>query len=166
VEGLMKKYNVHVTDVSTVEDAYVMMSDVARLTGTDASNVILSIKNSFSSLPVFKIKRALYLIWKKPWMTVGRDTFISEMMKVAGFQNVIGADRYPSLSEEDIRNLGPEVILLSSEPYPFKEQHVDELKKLLPSSQVMLVDGEMFSWYGSRMLKSANYFTALRTTFS
>jgi ABC-type Fe3+-hydroxamate transport system substrate-binding protein len=166
VEALMKKYRVHVTDVSTVEEAYGMMMDVAKLTGTDASKIISEVRGSFSSLPSFKIQRALYLIWKKPWMAAGKDTFISDVMRVAGFQNAVSDNRYPELSKEDLLRLDPEVVLLSSEPYPFKEQHVDEVKKMLPSAQVMLVDGEMFSWYGSRILRSARYFTTFRTALS
>lgn len=163
VEALMKKYRVHVTDVSRVEDAYSMMSDVAKLTGTDASKIISEVRDSFSSLPSFKIQRALYLIWKKPWMAAGKDTFISDVMRFAGFQNAVSGNRYPELSKEEINRLDPEVILLSSEPYPFKEQHVDEVKKMLPSAQVMLVDGEMFSWYGSRMREMATYYRELRS---
>ncbi len=160
----MKKYQVHVTDVSNVEDAYRMMSTVAELTGRNASGIISEIKDSFSSLPQFEVKRALYLIWKKPWMVAGADTFIASTMKLAGFQNLITSNRYPSLSADEIKSLDPEVVLLSSEPYPFKDQHVDEIKKLLPASKVMLVDGEMFSWYGSRMREMAGYFEGLRAT--
>ncbi|MEJ0032358.1 MAG: helical backbone metal receptor [Bacteroidota bacterium] len=97
-------------------------------------------------------------------MAAGSDTFINEMMKVAGFENVVKGERYPTLSDESIRQLNPQVVLLSSEPYPFKDQHADELKKLLPDAKVMLVDGEMFSWYGSRWAAMAEYFKQLRTT--
>ena len=165
VEALMKKYKVWVSDVSTVESAYEMMDMVAELTGKSSLSLITEIKTSFSELPEFEIKRVLYLIWKKPWMSVGRDTFISEMLKTAGFENVITSTRYPHLSENDIKSIAPEVVLLSSEPYPFKEQHIDELKKLLPASKVMLVDGEMFSWYGSRMRRMAEYYRELRSAF-
>jgi ABC-type Fe3+-hydroxamate transport system substrate-binding protein len=164
VEALMKKYKVYVSDVRDIESAFDMMSKIAQLTATDASGIVSEIKESFSSL-VFEPKNALYLIWRKPWMSVGPDTFISEMMKAAGFQNVIRDKRYPSLTVDQIKALNPEVVLLSSEPYPFKEDHIDELKKMLPASKVVLVDGEMFSWYGSRMLVMASYFKELRTAF-
>lgn len=163
VEALMKKYRVHVTDVSTVEDAFGMMNTVAGLTGRDATQIISETKSSFGSLSL-KPYKALYLIWKKPWMSAGPDTFISGMMKVAGFDNVVGKSRYPVLTEDEMRLLDPEVVLLSSEPYPFKREHVAELKKLLPASKVVSVDGEMFSWYGSRMREMAGYFKELRAT--
>jgi ABC-type Fe3+-hydroxamate transport system substrate-binding protein len=127
--------------------------------------VIADVRRSFLELGSFERKRAVYLIWKKPWMVAGADTFINEMMKVAGFDNVVVEDRYPALSADEMRVLNPEVVLLSSEPYPFKDQHVDELRRMLPAARVMLVDGEMFSWYGSRMMKSAGYFKELRATF-
>lgn len=161
VEALMKKFRVHVTDVSSVDDACKMMNDVAELTGTDASKIIHEINQSFSTLS-FGSCKALYLIWKKPWMCAGIDTFISHMMKVAGFENVVAGERYPALSEQEMRVMNPDVVLLSTEPYPFKDEHVDELKRILPAAIVMLVDGEMFSWYGSRMTRMASYFRALR----
>jgi len=166
VEALMKKYKVWVSDVRNVDDAYKMIRTVGDLTDkrTEADVLVSEIKNSFSEIELPKIKSALYLIWRKPWMAAGSDTFINEMMRIAGFENVVVDIRYPDLSDEQIRGLNPEFVLLSSEPYPFKEQHVDALKKLLPSSKVMLVDGEMFSWYGSRMREMAGYFEELRTT--
>jgi len=165
VEALMRKYEVWVSDVKKIDDAYDMMTTIAKLTGRDASKVIADVRRSFLELGSFERKRAVYLIWKKPWMVAGADTFINEMMKVAGFDNVVVEDRYPALSADEMRVLNPEVVLLSSEPYPFKDQHVDELRRMLPAAKVMLVDGEMFSWYGSRMMKSAGYFKELRATF-
>jgi ABC-type Fe3+-hydroxamate transport system substrate-binding protein len=161
VELLMMKYRVWVSDVATIEDAYKMMKSVGELTGTNALIVTGEIQKALSSLPSFEKRRALYLIWKKPWMTVGKDTFIHSMMSVAGLENVVKGERYPKLTDEEIRLLDPEVVLLSSEPYPFKDQHVEEFKKILPAAKVMLVDGEMFSWYGSRMREAAGYFPKL-----
>lgn len=158
----LSKYRVYVSDIKTIDDAYEMMRSVAELTGTSAKDLIERIQSSFTALPSFEIRKALYLIWKKPWMAAGSDTFINEMMRMAGFENVVKTPRYPTVSLAD---LDPEVVLLSSEPYPFKDQHVDEVKKLLPNAKVVVVDGEMFSWYGSRMVGMAGYFSALRTTF-
>lgn len=167
VELLMRKYPVCITNVSTVEDAYFMMVSIAELTGraSEGARIINDIKNSFFTLPSFKAETTLYLIWKKPWMTVGADTFIHSMMTLGGFENVVGVMRYPELNDEEIQKLNPEVVLLSSEPYPFKGQHVEEVQKMLPSAKVMLVDGEMFSWYGSRMRKAAGYIQKLRLEF-
>ena len=96
-------------------------------------------------------------------MSVGGDTYISNMMQIAGFENVCrDRQRYPELSDAVIQSLAPEVILLSSEPFPFTEKHISGLQKLLPEAAILLADGEMFSWYGSRLLQAFNYFTSLR----
>ena len=95
-------------------------------------------------------------------MAAGGDTFIHDMITRAGFTNVLSnTNRYPELSFDDIRELAPDVVFLSSEPYPFKEEHIKEIEKILPGRKIMLVDGEMFSWYGSRLIKSAQYFKQL-----
>ena len=95
-------------------------------------------------------------------MTVGHDTFIHDMLSRCGFKNSFSnKSRYPEIKEEELKATGADLILLSSEPYPFKEKHVTELKKICPAAEVILVDGEMFSWYGSRMLKAPDYFHTL-----
>ena len=96
-------------------------------------------------------------------MTVGGDTFISNMMQFAGFENLFAdRKRYPEITLEELKASKCEVLLLSSEPYPFKKKHVDELSVQLPNSKILLVDGEMFSWYGSRLRKSPYYFEQLQ----
>jgi ABC-type hemin transport system substrate-binding protein len=101
----------------------------------------------------------LYLIWREPWMAAGEDTFINDMLHRIGRRNVLEkGSRYPSLTNEEIGILAPKEILLSSEPYPFKERHIQELQEILPKANIRLVDGEMFSWYGSRLLHATNYF--------
>ena len=89
---------------------------------------------------------------------MGRGTFINDMLTKVGFRNVIASDRYPALPLSQFQDKTPEYVLLSSEPYPFREKHVIELKQIFPSSEIRLVDGEMFSWYGSRLIKSVDYF--------
>ncbi len=97
---------------------------------------------------------ALYLIWRNPFMAAGGDTYIHSMLEAVGYSNVLAdAERYPSLAIEDIQALAPAHLLLSSEPYPFKPQHLDEMQQLCPQAQVSLVDGELYSWYGSRLSK-------------
>ncbi|HEY0751502.1 MAG TPA: helical backbone metal receptor, partial [Chitinophagaceae bacterium] len=107
--------------------------------------------------------KACYLIWKDPYMTVGGDSFIHDMMYRAGFINIYSAQRrYPEIRIEDLQRDKPEIVLLSSEPFPFKEKHAEELKRIYPESLYILVDGEMFSWYGSRLIHAADYFQQLR----
>ena len=94
--------------------------------------------------------------------TIGGDTFISDMLSRSGIQNIYANEkRYPQITLEGMKAKGAELILLSSEPFPFKEKHIAEIKAVLPNIRILIVDGEMFSWYGSRMLYAAQYFSEL-----
>ena len=98
-------------------------------------------------------------------MTIGGDTFIHHMLEKAGFQNCFAEKtRYPEVSPGQIKELRPDYLLLSSEPFPFAQRHADELQVQLPDTKVVLVDGEMFSWYGSRLLQAPGYFAGLRSS--
>ena len=161
----------YVSDVATLSDALEMIDHLSKLTGstTIAQKLSSDIAVEFKKLANLPSKlRALYLIWKKPYMSVGRDTFINEMMSHAGFRNVLDDQvRYPQLELNDIINLKPDVILLSSEPYSFTTSDADDInfafaKANQPQKRIIIVDGEPFSWYGSRLLQSPAYFRKLR----
>ena len=94
-------------------------------------------------------------------MIAGNNTFINEMLKVCGFKNVFEQERYPEINVEQLSKANPQIILLSSEPYPFKEKHIQEFKAICPNAKVLIVDGEIFSWYGSRLLQAPAYFKQL-----
>lgn len=165
IEELMQSFNVHLTDVASVEDSILMIRDIGRLTDTEmkANQISEEINKLLNQKIKIKSRRAAYLIWKDPYMTVGKDTYIHSMMSHLGFENVFSAKtRYPELSIEELKQLKPEFILLSSEPYPFKEKHKIEFMQHLPEAKVEIVDGEAFSWYGSRMLKKIEYLIQLR----
>ena len=103
-----------------------------------------------------------YFIWQKPYMAAGGDTFISTMMNCCGFTNIFKeCRRYPETTPQELLDKNCELLLLSSEPFPFKEKHVAELQRQLPTTRIMLVDGEMFSWYGSRLQYAPAYFKQL-----
>ena len=164
IEELAAKYDVWVTDVNNLEEAIQMIGDIGRLTNRieEASLLTLDIKEGFEKLnEVVCSKRkipAAYFIWKDPWMVAGNHTFINDMMNRAGLENVFADfERYPKINLDDLKGK-TELILLSSEPYPFKQKHKAELGKLLPGIKIEMVDGEMFSWYGNRLLKSIDYF--------
>jgi ABC-type Fe3+-hydroxamate transport system substrate-binding protein len=165
VEELAGSFPVWVSDVNDLEDALSMIREIGSITWTTAaaSKIIARIRHSFTGLPLYDSPRkAAYLIWKDPYMTVGHDTFIHSMLNVAGFENVFGdKTRYPVIDVTAIQQSGCEYLFLSSEPYPFKQKHIDELQIQLPGVKIMLVDGEMFSWYGSRLLYAAEYFGSL-----
>jgi ABC-type Fe3+-hydroxamate transport system substrate-binding protein len=96
-------------------------------------------------------------------MAAAGGTFIDDLLTKGGFRNVFNnSSRYPAVTAEAIRQAGAEVLMLSSEPYPFKQIHIDELQQLLPDTKIVLVDGELFSWYGSRLLHTPAYFAQLQ----
>lgn len=167
IDTLAAKYPVWVSEIYSLQDALEMVRTVGRLCYRQAEALELTenIEKAFSLHlpPPSRRLRVLYLIWRKPYMGVGSHTFIHHMLEVAGFDNVLANQtRYPTLSEAEIEALEPDAILLSSEPYPFKPIHEREFAALCPKAVITRVDGELFSWYGSRLLQSPPYFRTLR----
>lgn len=160
---LQKEFKVWMSDIYNLNDALEMIRLIGKVVNreNESNELAQDIEHSFFELkPVHK--RVLYLIWK-PYMAAGRCTFIGDMMHRMGMENVLEdpKGRYPNLSMDEIKKLNPEIILFSSEPFPFKEEHMKELMQLLPQAKTVLVDGELFSWYGSRLKKSVDYFNRL-----
>lgn len=114
----------------------------------------------------FRPQRVVYLIWKKPWMTVSRDTYVSRMLELVKWNTVPerGADRYPRIDLEGPVLDDAELVLLSSEPYMFREKHVAELRDTaaVQGKKLALIDGEMTSWYGSRAIRGLDYLRRFR----
>lgn len=162
IEQLARHFPVWVSDVNDLDSALEMIRLVAELTRTDSSKLTQEIQSGFSQVkPIQPQKKVLYLIWKNPYMAAGSYTFIHDMILRCGFENMVTDKRYPELGEAEFVQLNPELILLSSEPFPFKEKHIQELQNLLPDATIKLVDGEMFSWYGSRLKLAPSYFLKL-----
>lgn len=170
VTACSKIATVWVTDIYSVVDNNQMISDFGKLFGKEknATNLILKInqakidfQNFFSAHQILK---AAYFIWKNPYMVAGNLTFIDQMLQLNHYENVYkNLNRYPEINFETITNQEIDLILLSSEPYPFKETDKEEFQKQLPNSKIIIVDGEMFSWHGSRILKAFEYFKTLST---
>ena len=164
IKALQEKYPVWMSDIQVLSEALTMILQLGVIMGKPevAATMISTITKEFESLR-FPRKRpkTLYFIWRKPWMAAGKDTFIDAMLRQSGFRNAVSQSRYPELTEEEILALAPEVVMLSSEPYPFKEKHMAELQAMLPNARIILVDGEMYSWYGSRLLQAPAYFKKL-----
>lgn len=162
IDELAETFPVHVSDVKNFDEGLSLIEQIGRFTGkiTEAASVSEKIRRSFSQLKTPNTKpRTAYLIWRDPYMTIGGDTFISDMMSRAGLDNIFKEqDRYPVFSIKELQQKNPELILLSSEPFPFKEKHIRELQPYFPGTKLLLADGEMFSWYGSRMQYAAEYF--------
>jgi ABC-type Fe3+-hydroxamate transport system substrate-binding protein len=165
IEELARYYPVWVSDVKNLPDACYMIEQLGALTNTaaGAAGIVQTIQQQFSALTgVKKAVNTGYLIWRNPYMTIGGDTFINDMLRQCGFHNVFAhLNRYPEISNEQLSAAGIELLLLPSEPFPFKEKHVVELQQQLPGCRILLVDGTFFSWYGSRLMKATAYFKEL-----
>lgn len=169
VEELRKICTVWVTNIITIEDNFKMINDFGQLFNVSEKAQILNSKLDFA-FSDFKdfiknvpIKKVAYLIWKNPYMAAGSDNFINELLKLNHFKNVFDSRaRYPEIELDKIQiEENPDLILLSSEPFPFKKKHIEEIRKYTDHATILLVDGEMFSWYGSRLIKALDYFKSI-----
>ena len=161
VEALTAIAPVWMSDIHNLEDSIAMITAVGALTGKirEAAAINQKIQEGFQQLrKPAEAATVLYLIWREPWMTIGKDTFIHDVLDRMGLQNAWADEsRYPEISLQDIQDRNPAYIFLSSEPYPFKEKHIAELQAVVPQAKILLVDGEMFSWYGSRLQWATPY---------
>ncbi|RYY88267.1 MAG: cobalamin-binding protein [Chitinophagaceae bacterium] len=169
VEELAREVPTWASDISNLAEALEAIRSIGALTHrvAKAEAIAHEIEAGFMGLQPIKQDRPRcgYLIWKEPYMSVGCDTFIHDMLQQLGVVNAFAdRSRYPEVTLEDLRAC--ELVLLSSEPYPFAQKHIDELQQQLPDARILLVDGELFSWYGSRLLQSPAYFRQLRSEIS
>jgi ABC-type Fe3+-hydroxamate transport system substrate-binding protein len=164
IEALAAQYPVWISDIRNLADALVMIRSVGELVAQPqkAQSLAANIEKGFNELrPLTHPLHTAYFIWRNPWMTVGGDTFIHDMLERCGFTNLFAAQsRYPTVDIATLTNC--DLILLSSEPYPFRDKHLPEIQTLLPGASIRFVDGELFSWYGSRLLKAPPYFQSLQ----
>jgi ABC-type Fe3+-hydroxamate transport system substrate-binding protein len=162
VEALMDDFKVIVTNVETIEDNYYLLKTLGNLFNKEerAQQFNLKIYEVLEQAKLNSAIKAAYLIWKNPYMTIGSDTFIHRILSEIGFENIFkNRTRYPEIQMEDLAEA--EVIMLSSEPFPFKEKHIEEMKAFYPDKKIMIVDGEAFSWYGTHIAKCEDYFKEL-----
>jgi ABC-type Fe3+-hydroxamate transport system substrate-binding protein len=161
IDILAKEFPVWMSDVNTFDDAYFMMLELGRITGKprEAGKITQSVQASLAGIKdIFSGQTVAYFIWNRPYMFAAADTFIDHVLTHLGFRNALGSlSRYPRVEIEDLHNAAPELCFLSSEPFPFKEIHAKMIQELLPDSKVLLVDGEIFSWYGTSLLRIAEY---------
>ncbi len=158
----------HVSDIFTITDSLALIMQYGAIFNKQkkAKQLAHAIQYKIEDFKAFILDKptlkVAYFIWKDPYMVVGNNNFINHMLQLNGFYNVCNTkSRYPEISLENLPN-DVELILLSSEPYPFKIAHKSSFEKHVPNVKILLVDGEMFSWYGSRLLKAFEYFKTLR----
>jgi len=164
INKLAEKYPVWMSDIFTLEDSLNMINLLGNITNTKekSTQISESIISEFNNIPSFENKTVAYLIWKDPYMVVGNNTFINDILNKLNLKNVFADKvRYFETSEKEIKTLKPDYIFLSSEPFPFKENNCSFFRNLLPQTTVKVVDGELFSWYGSRLIQSPKYFKVL-----
>jgi ABC-type Fe3+-hydroxamate transport system substrate-binding protein len=169
IELLMAEFPVWMSDISTLKDAQQTILQIGELVNRQPESAYLNflINAGFTDLQTLALQQGIdktvaYLIWRSPYMFAGKETFIDDILTINGLRNVIKQSRYPAYDLTELRALKPDLIFLSSEPYPFKEKHLEEIKNAVPGAKVMLVDGEMFSWYGSRLVKAVQYLFQLQ----
>lgn len=162
IEALEFLAPVWISDISSLPDALEMMLEVGKIVDKEAkaNDIVLKIKQDFGSLKMnTPRKKVLYIIWNDPIISVGQNTFINDLLNRCGWENVIKLERYPELNLP--HTLSPDWVFLSSEPFPFQEKHIANFKAHFPTAKIQLVDGEMFSWYGSKLLEAPRYFAEL-----
>ncbi len=162
---------IYLCDIKNLKDNALVISQIGKLCGrnTEAANLIHKINFELNDFQTFlkdqnQGYKVAYFIWYQPWMAVGSDTFIQHMLEINKFENIYkNKDRYPTVEPKKIRLEGdPEVLFLSSEPFPFGDKHAFELGRFTHHAKTVFVDGSYFSWYGSRVSKSFQYFKRLQ----
>ena len=159
---------VHISDIYSIEECMELIEMYGNLFSKEIEAKLL-IQNISDALTDFKTficdkpkLKAAYFIWKNPWMVAGQHTFIDALLRLNKFENYYGTyQRYPEITLDNNPPQTADVVLLSSEPFPFKETHIEEIRHFFPKATILVVDGEMFSWYGSRLLKAFDYFKSL-----
>ncbi len=159
IEEVSKHYPTWISDVYNVTDAIDMIQSISKITNTQKKGLLIikNIKHSIAQLSINKDKNVIYLIWYNPIMAAGSNNYINSILKLEGYTNLLNTNkfsRYPEITMDKIKTLNPDILLLSSEPFPFKEKHLELFKKELPKTDIKLVNGEWYSWYGSRMIKA------------
>lgn len=167
VEACEKIATTHVSDIFTIDDSKKLIIEYGELLSckTKAIEVVKKIDLALTDfkeyLKHYSDKKVAYFIWRNPWMVAGKNTYINHLLELNNFKNIHNnKERYPEINLNNSIHI-PELILLSSEPYPFKEKHIEEINNYYKKAKVILVDGEMFSWHGSRLLKAFDYFKEL-----
>lgn len=166
IEELQKEFNVWMSDIFNFEDAFNMIQEVGTILKREqaADQIIDQLKKNIPEIKnIFNHRRVVYFIWNKPYMLAGGNTFINHVLNYTGLINAAEhLQRYPKVSKEELKEMNADFCFLSSEPFPFKEKHQKEIELFLPGVKTLIVDGEVFSWYGSRLLHLPEYLKKLK----
>jgi len=165
VEKLAEKYPVWVSDVQSIEDAFKMIEKIGFICHQNdlAQNITKNLQVGFDSISEKTNIKVCYMVWEKPFMVAGRNNYINDILKKIGIINVFGnKEGYPKVTAKELQECGADFVLLPSEPYNFDSNHIRFYNNLIVGSKAILVDGQLFSWYGNRMLVAINYFKNMK----
>jgi ABC-type Fe3+-hydroxamate transport system substrate-binding protein len=166
IDELSAEFPVWMSDVNTPEQAISMMLALGKMLGKEVQAIQIVDKAQTAlakSKGMFNGERVAYFIWEQPYHFAGSETFIHSILSHVGFNNVfLNQPRYPDMGLEELSALNPEFCFLSSEPFPFSEEHARKVKQALPKTKAVFVDGEAFSWYGSRLIYLHDYLVHLK----
>ncbi|WP_138431321.1 helical backbone metal receptor [Fodinibius saliphilus] len=169
INQLTADSEVIITEIETIEDALIAIHNLAQTFNVSetAEQLITDIQQRLEERPDETELRTAYMIWKDPWMSVGHDTYINDVLEHWNLPNVFNSEsRYPTFELESLKSYNPDLVLLSSEPYPFKEKHIAVVKEACPAARVLVVEGEWFSWYGSHMKHAFGRLNSWRKTIA
>ncbi|MBK9319292.1 MAG: ABC transporter substrate-binding protein [Bacteroidetes bacterium] len=166
---LMGEFPVWISDVNSLEEALSMIRSVGEMTNRKEQSgaLIQQIEENFNQLKAFlqllphQQSRVAYYIWKEPWMIAGKSTFINSLLQECGLSSIGTKTRYPEINFDELHSEKPDFIFLSSEPFPFKASDKTHFSEIISPDKVIMVDGEYFSWYGSRLKNAPSYFKSL-----
>lgn len=171
VRELKSISTVHVSDIKSIDDAVELILQFGEIFNVRDNSEDLVEKfqkdlQQFREIPK-PARTVIYFIWRQPWMAAGKETFINTLLEINNWKNIVRdyEGRYPEIDIKDLDVLNPDLVLLSSEPFPFKEKHRKEIQAEY-KGEIELVDGEYFSWYGSRLVPALKYFQNLQTKLS
>jgi len=170
VEACQEICEVHVSELYTIQDTLELIKYYGERFNarTRAANISEKINRNLNDFKIYikdkPIIKVAYFIWRNPWMVAANQTFIQHLLELNNFENIYAnLNRYPEVDINKIQQEGdPEIVMLSSEPYPFKDEHAFEIGRVAHHPKTIFVDGEYFSWYGSRLIKAFNYFKSVR----
>ena len=170
VTDLEKIAPVHVSDVKTIDDTLELILQYGEIfkvseKASEIAEEISFLRDQFQEeMQHVPMRKVAYFIWKDPWMVAGKDTFIDHLLQLNKLQNVFSEEdsRYPEVNLGDLGQKKLDLLLLSTEPFPFAKKHVQVLENEVAGARVLIVDGEFFSWYGSRLTAAFTYFKSFQ----
>ena len=169
VKKLKTDFPVWLSDIKSPRDALDMMTEIGEITQTKGKaaelvNEIQQLLNELAEIGSDRKRKALVFIWKNPYMVAGRDTYMHEVLKLLGYETAIHRDdeRYPQVTMDQVEESEPDLLLFTSEPFPYSSRELQIFQEKIPNCKKLVVNGEYFSWYGSRMIKSFQYFKQLK----